>query len=88
MKPETLAKMKKSQAEAHKRLLERSKIEFRADPELMGLLLARAKEKFLPVGPMVRDMVKAQLDLEAKKSPTQLDKIESKIDKLLSQKLA
>jgi hypothetical protein len=88
MKPETLAKMKKVQTEAHKRLLERGKIEFRADPELMELLLARAKEKFLPVGPMVRDLIKTQLELEMRKEPTQLDKIESKVDKLLSRKSA
>lgn len=80
--------MKKAQAEAHQRLLERGKIEFRVDPELMELLLTRAKERFLPMGPMVRDLVKAQLELEAQREPTQLDKIENKIDKLLSRKSA
>lgn len=88
MKPQTLAKMKNTQAEAHERLLGRAKVEFRADRELMELLLARAREKFLPLGPMVRDLVKAQLELEAKREPTQLDKIESKLDKLLSRKSA
>jgi hypothetical protein len=83
LRPETLAKMKRLQAEARQRIVERGKVEFRAEPDLMDQLCDRARELRVPFGPMVRDMVKAQLELEAKNEPTQLDKIEKKIDKLL-----
>ncbi len=88
MRPETLAKMKKAQEEARQRIVERGKVEFRAEPDLMNLLCDRARKLRVPFGPMVRDLVKAQLEQEAKKEPTQLDKIENKIDKLLSRKSA
>lgn len=88
MKPETLAKMKKTQEQARRRIVERGKVEFRAEPDLMNQLCDRARKLRVPFGPMVRDLVKAQLELEVKKEPTQLDKIESKVDKLLSRKPA
>ena len=88
MKPETIAKMKKAQEAARQRIVERGKVEFRAEPDLMNQLCDMARERRVPFGPMVRDLVKAQLELEAKKKPTQLDEIENKIDKLLSRKSA
>jgi predicted HicB family RNase H-like nuclease len=87
MKAENLAKMKKLQREARQRILERSKVEFRVDPELMSALLDVAKKSKMSLGPMIRDWVKARLAQEMKKplaSQNKLDIIERKIDKLLS----
>lgn len=87
MKPESLSKMRKLRKEARQRLLERGKIEFRVEPDLMAALLDLATARKAPLGPMVRQWVKERLDLEAKNPQppqTQLDKIEQKLDKLLS----
>ncbi len=84
MKTESLAKMKKIEQDARQRILERGKIDFRIEPELMSKLLDLAKQHKLPLGKMIREWVKERLELENKKSPSQLDKIERKIDKLLS----
>ncbi len=51
MKAESLAKVKKLEREARQRILERSKIEFRVDPELMSALLDIAKKSKMPLGP-------------------------------------
>jgi hypothetical protein len=88
MKPESLAKMKKLEQDARNRIVERGKIDFRAEPELLSKLLDLAKERKVPLGTMIRGWVKAQLELETRKSPNQLDKIERKIDKLLSMRSA
>lgn len=84
MKAESLVKMKKLQQDARQRIIERGKIEFRAEPELMSGLLDLAKQRKVPLGTMIREWVKARLEHESQKSPTQLDEIEYKIDKLLS----
>ena len=84
MKAESLAKMKKLQQEARQHILERGKIEFRADAKLMSTLLDLAKTKKMPLGPMIREWVKERSEQEVKQSPSQLDLIEHKIDKLLS----
>ena len=49
MKAENLAKMKKLQREARRRILERGKIEFRVEPELLAAVLDLAKERKVPV---------------------------------------
>ena len=87
MKAANLAKMKKLQREARQRILERSKVEFRVDPELMSALLEVAKKSKMPLGPMIRDWVKTRLEQEMKHplpSQNKLDVIEGKIDRLLS----
>jgi hypothetical protein len=87
MKAENLAKMKKLQQEARQRIIERGKIEFRVEPELMSALLDVAKKSKMPLGPMIRDWVKIRLEQEMKQplaSQNKLDVIERKIDKLLS----
>ncbi len=87
MKAENLAKMKKLQQQARQRIIERGKIEFRVDPELMSALLDVAKKCKTPLGPMIRDWVKARLEQEMKQplaSQNKLDVIERKIDRLLS----
>lgn len=84
MKTESLKKMKKLEQSARQRIIERGKIEFRTEPELMSDLLDLAKERKVPLGTMIREWVQARLEDESKKSPSQLDKIERKIDKLLS----
>ena len=84
MRKESLAKMKKIEQEARQRIIERGKIDFRAEPELLSQLLDLAKERKLPLGTMLREWIRAQLERETKKSPNQLDKIERKLDQLLS----
>lgn len=84
MRAESLAKIRKLQKEARQRILERSKIEFRVDPKLMATLLDLAKEKKVPLGPMIREWVRERAEREFKQSPSQLDVIEQKIDTLLS----
>ena len=87
MRRESLAKMKKLQEEARQRILRRGKLEFRVEPELMSAVLDLAKERKLPVGPMIRQWVRERLEQEISRSPgprSQLDIIEQKIDKLLS----
>ncbi len=79
--------MKALQREARQRILQRSKIEFRVDVELMSALLDLARERKIPVGPMIREWVIERLTKETKQSSShksQLDVIEQKIDKLLS----
>jgi hypothetical protein len=87
MRTESLAKMKKLEHAARQRIIARGKIDFRVEPELVSNLLDLAKERRVPLGTLVRELVKAQLELEIKRSPSQLDKIERKIDKLLSIRL-
>ena len=87
MKAENLAKMKKLQQEARQRILERGKIEFRVEPELLSAVLDLAKERKMPVGPMIRQWVSERLEQETAQPPasqSQLDVIEHKIDQLLS----
>jgi len=87
MRPENLAKLKKLGKESRQRILQRGKIEFRVEPELMSAVLDLAKERKTPVGPMIRQWVKERLDQETRKAPkkpSQLDVIEEKIDQLLS----
>jgi len=87
MKAKNLAKIRKLQKEARQRILERGKIEFRIGPVLMSAILDLAKERKTPVGPMIRQWVKERLEQESKKAKaelSQLDAIEQKIDKLLS----
>ncbi len=88
MKAEDLAKMKKIQQEARQRILERGKIEFRVEPELMSAVLDLAKERKLPLGPMIRQWVSERVAQETRstRKRSQLDVIEHKIDKLLSEK--
>ncbi len=88
MRKENLAKMKKIEQEARQRIIKRGKVDFRIEPKLLSQLLDLAKERRLPLGRIVRELVKAQLELGSKKSPNQLDKIERKIDKLLSMRPA
>jgi len=85
MKAEDIAKMKKLQQEARQRILERGKIEFRVEPELMSAVLDLAKERKLPLGPMIRQWVSERVAQETKgtRKKSQLDVIERKIDKLL-----
>ncbi len=83
MKAESLIKMKRLEQDARRRIIERGKIEFRAEPELMSQLLDLAKERKTPLGKMIREWVQARLEQEVRNSPSQLDKIETKIDKLL-----
>ena len=86
MKTENLAKMKKLQQEVRQRILERGKVEFRVEPELMSEVLDLAKERKMPVGPMIRQWVSERVAQETRKSPkpkSQLDVIERKIDRLL-----
>lgn len=90
MRRDNLAKMKKLEEEARQRILDRGKIEFRVEAALMSALLDLAKERRVPLGPMIRQWVTAQLELEKKRSSddkTQLDVIEQKIDKLLSKRM-
>lgn len=90
MKKENLDKLNKLEQEARQRILNRGKIEFRVEPELMSALLDLAKKQRKPLGPMIRQWVKTQLEQETKRSAadrTQLDVIEQKIDKLLSKRL-
>lgn len=84
MKAESQDKMKKIQQEARQHILERGKIEFRVDSKLMATLLDLAKEKKMPLGPMVREWVQERSKQEGKQSPSQLDIIEQKLDRLLS----
>jgi hypothetical protein len=86
MKAENLGKIKKLENEARQRILERGKIEFRLEPELHSAILYLAKERKLPVGPMIRQWVKERLDQETLNCApqSQLDVIEQKIDQLLS----
>ena len=84
MKPDSIAKMKKLEKNARLRILARGKIDFRVEPELMAELLDLARQRKMPLGKVVRELVKAQLGLRIEKTPNQLDKIERKIDKLLS----
>ena len=87
MKAESAEKIKRIQKEARERILERGKIEFRVEPELLTEILDLAKKRKQPVGPMIRQWVKERLELESKssKTETQLDVIERKIDSLLVQ---
>ncbi|MBX9879190.1 MAG: hypothetical protein K2Y22_12085 [Candidatus Obscuribacterales bacterium] len=80
--------MKKIEQEARQRILDRGKIEFRVEPELMAAVLDLAKERKLPLGPMIRQWVSERVAQETKgtRSKTQLDVIENKIDKLLAKK--
>jgi hypothetical protein len=64
MKPESLAKMKKLKEQARQRIIERGKIEFRVEPELMSALLDLAHKTERPLGPMIRDWVKDRLQAE------------------------
>lgn len=86
MKAENLAKMKKLQQEARQRILERGKIEFRVEPELMSVVLDLARERKQPLGPMIRQWVSERVAQETKgpRKKSQLDVIERKIDKLLA----
>ena len=75
--------MQKLQADARQRILDRGKIEFRAEPELISNILDLAIKKNLPVGPMVREWIYERLQQEKNKSRiSQLDVIEEKIDQL------
>ena len=87
MKNESLKKMKTLEQAARQRIIERGKVEFRADQELMGKLLDLATKYKVPVGPMVRQWVQDRAEQEmssASRAPTQLDKIERKLDRLIS----
>lgn len=87
MKTENLAKMKKLEQDARQRILQRGKIEFRVEPELMSAVLDLAKERKMPIGPMIRQWVSERLDQETKGTrKSQLDVIERKIDRLLAKK--
>ena len=88
MKADSLAKKKKLEAESRNRILERGKIEFRIEPELLAAILDLAKERKVPVGPLIRQWVKERLEQELNSTtqPSQLDVIEKKIDQILSQK--
>lgn len=86
MKTENLAKMKKLQQDARQRILERGKIEFRVEPDLMVAVLDLAQERKMPVGPMIRQWVSERIVQETKNSAkpkSQLDVIEHKLDALL-----
>jgi hypothetical protein len=75
--------MQTLQVEARKRILDRGKIEFRVEPELISNILDLAIKKNLPIGPMVREWVYERLQQEKNKSRiSQLDVIEEKIDQL------
>jgi hypothetical protein len=59
----------------------------RVEPELMSALLELATKRKVPLGPMVRQWVQERIEQAVRgpaRSPTQLDKIERKIDKLIS----
>ncbi|HEY9867863.1 MAG TPA: hypothetical protein V6D08_01540 [Candidatus Obscuribacterales bacterium] len=80
--------MAKLEAEARQRILSRGKVEFRVEPGLMSALLDLARERKVPLGPMIRQWVSERLEQEVSGSTgrrSQLDVIEQKIDKLLSQ---
>lgn len=86
MKTENLTKMKKLEKQARQRILDRGKLEFRVEPELLSAILDLAKQRNMPVGPMIREWVSERLTLERKgsRSKTQLDVIERKLDELLA----
>jgi hypothetical protein len=84
MKAASLTKMKRLEQEAREHILERGKVEFRVDATLMSVLLDLAKQKKVPLGPMIREWVKERAEQEVNPEPSQLDLIEQKIDKLLT----
>lgn len=55
----------KTQAAARQRVIERGIVQFRADPEIMDLLLRVADYKRMPTGVMVRAWVVERLRQEA-----------------------
>lgn len=57
---------KTTQAAARQRVIERGIVQFRADPEIMDLLLTVADYKRMPTGVMVRAWVVERLRKEAK----------------------
>lgn len=59
-----LAQMSKESA--RRRIIERGKVEFRADEEMMDLLLHVADHRKMPIGVMVRSWVWERLRQEAK----------------------
>ena len=65
MKPESIAKMKKLKDQARQHIIERGKIEFRVEPELMSALLDIAHKSERALGPMIRDWVKDRLQAES-----------------------
>jgi hypothetical protein len=85
MKPQNLAKMQKLQEQARQRILERGKIEFRADPDVVAALLDLAHTRRTPLGPMIRQWVIERLAQETSKSTTysnQLDIIIQKVSEV------
>lgn len=85
MKTQSLAKMQKLKQEVRTRILERGKIEFRTDRELLSRVLDLAAKRKIAVGGMIRQWVAERLEQETMPAPPNpLDKIEHKIDKLLS----
>ena len=90
MRAENLAKIRKIQREARQRILDRGKIEFRVEHELMSAVLDLAAKQKMPVGPMIRQWVQERIKQEfiwSTGTVSQLDMIEQKIDKLLSKRI-
>jgi hypothetical protein len=61
----TQERAKKTQAAARQRVIERGIVQFRADEEIMGLLLRVAMCKRLPYGVMCRTWIVERLRQEA-----------------------
>lgn len=57
---------RKTQAAARERVIQRGIVQFRADPEIMDLLLKVADYKRMPTGVMVRAWVVERLRKEAR----------------------
>ena len=64
--PETQKRFEQGRASARKRVTERGTIAFRADAEMIDLLLQVAAHKRLPYGTMARSWVMDRLREEAK----------------------
>jgi hypothetical protein len=85
MKPESLKKMEKIRQEARQRILDRGKVEFRCEPELLSEILDLSAKNRIAVGPMIRQWVKDRVDREINVSTdeqSQLDKIEQKLNQV------
>ena len=59
-------RVRKTQAAARQRVVQRGIVQFRADPEIMDLLLKVADYKRMPTGVMVRAWMVEKLRKEAK----------------------
>jgi|SRR5271163_1427822 len=84
MKSQNLAKMRKLEEQARQRIVERGKIEFRAEPDLVAALLDLAKARKMALGPMIRQWVRERLKQESNSTTyvNQLDVIIQKVSEV------